>query len=146
MKHNLIAHLPMIVHLAGIAQILLALFSIAIPFVLKWKAEMTKVNGLIRSIFYTYSVYIFAINLWFGIISAFISVELCNKSPLAGAVTLFITLYWLGRVLIQFSFGKAPGRPVGIIFTIGEIALWLLFILLTFIYGFAACYNFNLLP
>ncbi len=145
MKQNLISYLPMLVHLAGVAQILLALFSVAIPFVLKWKMEMAKVNHLIRNIFYTYSVYIFAINIWFGIVSAFMPFELCNKSSLAAAVTVFIALYWLGRVLVQFSFGKAPGRPSGIIFTVGEIILWLLFILLTAVYGFAAGYNLNLI-
>jgi hypothetical protein len=145
LMQKLISSLPMMLHLAGVAQILLALFSIAIPFVLKWKEEMKKVNGLIRNIFYTYSVYIFAINVWFGIVSACMPFQLSNKSGLAAAVTLFIALYWLGRVLVQFSFGKAAGRPVGLIFTLGEIALWLLFIVLTFVYGLAAAYNLNLL-
>ena len=137
--------LPRLIFLAGFAQILLAVFSIVIPFVLKWKAEMAKVNGLIRNIFYTYSVYIFAINVWFGIISMVMPHELSNRSGLAAAVSIFIALYWLGRVLVQFSFGKAAGRPAGLIFTIGEIALWLLFLLLTMVYTFAACYNLNLI-
>jgi hypothetical protein len=142
---SITSSLPKLIFLAGLAQILLALFSIVIPFVLKWKEEMTKVNGLIRSIFYTYSVYIFAINVWFGIVSMVMPDELSNRSGLAGAVSIFIALYWLGRVLVQFSFGKAAGRPTGLIFTIGEIALWLLFLLLTIVYTFAACYNFNLI-
>lgn len=106
---------------------------------------MAKVNGLIRNIFYTYSVYIFAINIWFGIISMVMPHELSNRSGLAAAVSIFIALYWLGRVLVQFSFGKAAGRPTGLIFTLGEIALWLLFLLLTAVYTFAACYNLNLI-
>jgi hypothetical protein len=145
MMQSFTSSLPRLIFLAGLAQVLLALFSIVIPFVLKWKEEMTKVNGLIRNIFYTYSVYIFAINVWFGIVSITLSNELCNQSGLAAAVSIFIALYWLGRVLVQFSFGKAAGRPTGLIFTIGEIALWLLFLLLTIVYTFAACYNLNLI-
>lgn len=60
--NRLITHLPGLLFLAGIAQLLLALGSIAIPFVLKWKQEMSKVNTLTRSVFYTYSVYIFGTN------------------------------------------------------------------------------------
>jgi hypothetical protein len=142
---SLTSSLPNLIFLAGLAQLLLALFSIVIPFVLKWKEEMAKVNGLIRNIFYTYSVYIFGINVWFGIVSMLMPHELSNRSGLAAAVSIFIALYWLGRVLVQFSFGKAVGRPTGLISTIGEIALWLLFLLLTMVYTFTACYNLNLI-
>ena len=134
-----------LIFLSGIAQIILSLGSIAIPFVLDWKAEMKKVNSLIRNIFYTYSVYIFMTNIWFGIISMLMPQQLADKSPLACAVTIFIALYWWGRVGVQFLFGKAEGRPSGLIFTLGEIALWLLFIVLSAVYTWAALYNLALL-
>lgn len=142
---SLITALPRLIFFAGIAQLLLALGSIAIPFVLKWKEEMLKVNALIRNIFYTYSVYIFATNVWFGIISMCMPEELCNQSGLAIAVTAFTALYWWGRVGIQFSFGKAGGRPSGLIFTLAEIALWLLFLALALVYTLAALYNTRVL-
>ena len=106
---------------------------------------MSKVSQLMRSIFTTYSVYILVTNIWFGIISILFPSDLIDGSNLAKAVTLFIFLYWLGRVLVQFIFGKAEGRPAGWIFTIGEWGLWLLFIFLTAIYGYAALINFHLL-
>ena len=136
-----ITHLPQLVLWAGIAQLLLALGSIAIPFVLNWKQEMRKVNALTRNIFYTYSVYIFGTNVWLGISSIVLSRELCNRSGLAIALTLFTALYWWGRVAIQFSFGKAEGRPKGAIFLVAEIALWLLFLCLSLVYSFAAVHN-----
>src|ERR1700761_9349948 len=110
---TIIQYLASLIYFSGIAQITLALFSIAIPFVLKWKAEMQKVNTLIRNIFYTYSVYIFATNIWFGIISIYFSNQLKDKSNLSFAITAFIALYWWGRVLVQFVFGKAEGKPEG---------------------------------
>jgi len=134
-------HLPQWLWAAGIVQLALALGSIAIPFLLRWKEEMAKVNGLIRSIFYTYSVYIFATNIWFGLISVCIPRQLAGASPLALATTIFIALYWWGRVAVQFRFGRAPGRPAGLFFTLGEIVLWLLFLALAAVYTLAACHN-----
>jgi len=130
-----------LIYLAGIAQITLALFSIVIPFVLKWKEEMSKVNALIRNVFYTYSVYIFATNIWFGIISILFPTQLKDGSGLSSGITVFIALYWWGRVFVQFVFGKADGKPQGFIFVIGEIALWILFLALSLIYSVAAFYN-----
>lgn len=137
--------LPRFIFWAGAAQLVLALGSIAIPFLLKWKEEMQKVQPLIRSIFYTYSVYIFSVNIWFGVISMLMPDALCKGDALAGAVTVFAALYWLGRVAIQFVFGKAEGRPSGILFLIAEIGLWALFIALSLVYSLAALLNLGML-
>ncbi|WP_118972156.1 hypothetical protein [Taibaiella koreensis] len=140
-----ITALPFIIFFAGLAQLLLALGSIAIPFVLDWKREMRKVNALTRNIFYTYSVYIFGTNVWLGITSMAMPALLCDRSPLSVAVTLFTALYWWGRVMIQFRFGKAEGRPAGTVFVLAELLLWLLFLLLSLVYTLAALYNLNVL-
>lgn len=141
--HVLIKELPSLIRLAGIAQVILALASIAIPFLLKWKQELHQTSSLIRNIFYTYSVYIFTINIWFGIISIIFPAELADQGPLAASITLFIALYWLGRLGVQFIFGAAEGRPKGLLFTIGEITLWTLFAGLSFVYVLAALHNLN---
>ena len=132
-----------LVYLAGIAQLVLSAGSIAIPFLLNWKSEMAKVSPLIKNIFYTYSVYIFLTNVWFGIVSICLPHELVNNSSLAGFLTAFIAVYWWGRVGVQFTFGKAEGRPTGLIFTLGEVTLWLLFLALSIVYTTAALYNFG---
>jgi hypothetical protein len=137
----LIKELPLLLRLAGLAQIILALASVAIPILLKWKQELHKTSPLIRNIFYTYSVYIFAINIWFGIISMAFSAELTDQSSLATSITLFTALYWLGRVAVQFIFGAAEGRPRGGWFTLGEMVLWILFIALALVYTLAALHN-----
>lgn len=80
-----------------------------------------------------------------GIVSAMIPATLCDRAPLATAVTVFTALYWWGRVGIQFRFGKAEGRPGGLFFTLAEVALWLLFLALSLVYTFAACYNLKLI-
>lgn len=137
--------LSTLIFLSGIAQVVLSLGSIAIPFILNWRSEMTKVNVLIRNIFYTYSVYILMTNIWFGTISICLPDVLVSPSPLSAAVTIFIALYWWGRVGVQFLFGQADGRPSGIIYSLGEVVLWLLFIVLSIVYTWAALHNFHIL-
>ena len=44
--------------IAGIGQVVLALGSVAIPRVLKWKEEVVKLRPLIRQLFWTYASFI----------------------------------------------------------------------------------------
>lgn len=129
------------VYWAGLAQVALAAASIAVPFALKWREGLAPVSALIRYMFYTYAVYIFSINVWFGVVSIVMPQILVGGSPLALAVTTFISLYWWARVALQFVFGRAEGRPQGLFFTLGEIGLWTLFLGLAIIYSAATLRN-----
>lgn len=123
--------------LAGVGQIVLAIGSTVIPKLLKWKEETAKLNKLTGQVFWTYAVYILTINFSFGLVSAFMPDALLDRSALAAAVTGFITLYWVSRLLIQFFYFDRNAAPKGKIFTLGEIALVGLFIFFTGVYGFA---------
>ncbi len=126
---------------AGMAQVALVLGSMAIPELLNWKKELSVVNRLIRQIFWTYAGYILVINLSFGIISIAGTEELLNGSFLARAVTLFIAVYWLTRILIQFFYFDTSAAPKGFVYKAGEVVLVLLFVFLTLVYTGAFLYN-----
>jgi hypothetical protein len=91
--------------------------------------------------FWTYAAYILVINLSFGIISVFGSQELLDHSFLAKSVTLFIALYWLTRIVIQFFYFDKTDTPKGILYTIGEIALISLFVIFTVTFSLAFLFN-----
>jgi hypothetical protein len=129
--------------ISGIGQILLALGSLAIPNILKWKEKLSSVDNLIKQMFWTYACYIFFINLSFGVISLLAPEELLNKSILATYLSLLIALYWLGRVLIQFFYFDMSNKPKGKIYTIGEILLVGGFVFFTITYGLSAIYNLS---
>lgn len=126
---------------AGLAQIALVLGSTAIPVVLNWKTELQKTNLLIRQIFWTYAGYILVINFSFGLLSVIGPDELLNKSFLAKAVTLFISVYWITRILIQFFYFDTSAAPKGMIYKLGEITLVTLFFFLATVYSWAFIYN-----
>lgn len=128
---------------AGFLQILLCLGSLTIPYLLDWKGELARVSNLIKQIFWTYAGYILSFNFFFGLISFWGAEELLSKSFLAKSITIFIFLYWLVRVLIQFLYFDTKSAPKGLIYKLGEIGLVALFIFLTGVYGWVAYLNFN---
>ena len=130
-----------LVRIAGIGQLVLVVFSLAIPRMLGWKEETAKLRPLTRQVFWTYATYIWAINLFFGLISTLAPAWLLNRSELAGAVASFIALYWLGRLVIQFVVFDRNDAGRGPFFRLAEIALVSLFIFLALVYSLAALFD-----
>lgn len=133
----------LLLKLAGYLQIALCVGSLAIPRMLNWNAELRKVALIIKQIFWTYAAYILMFNLSFGLLSVFGAEELLAKSFLAKSVSVFICVYWLVRIFIQFFYFDTKSAPQGLIYKLGEIALVSLFIFLTLVYGWIAYLNFQ---
>ncbi|MBW4889400.1 hypothetical protein KXQ82_06725 [Mucilaginibacter sp. HMF5004] len=133
--------LQQFIRVAGLAQIVLAGGSIAIPGVLKWREQLSHVRPLIRQMFWTYAAYIFVINLCFGLVSLFAYRDITNTSTLSTLVTGFIALYWISRVLVQFLYFDRSDFPKGKLNQLAEVALVLLFITLSVIYSWAFYIN-----
>ncbi len=125
----------------GIAHIILSFSSLIIPKALNWKKELEPLQPLLRQMFWTYAGYILGINLCFGIVSIAGSGDLLNQSFLAKSITLFIGVYWLTRVLIQFFYFDKTNAPKGLFFTLGEIGLVALFVLFALLYLTAFLFN-----
>jgi len=130
-------------YFAGLAQITLAIGSLAIPPILNWRFELAKVQPLIKQMFWTYAGYIFAINLSFGLLSLFDFKELTNSSTLATLTTGFIALYWISRILIQFLYFDRSNFPAGFWNVVAEIVLITLFISLSVVYSLVFYFNYQ---
>lgn len=128
--------------LAGLAQIVLVLGSFAIPKILNWRTELNKVQPLIKQIFWIYAAYILIINLCFGLISCFDANELINGSKLAMLITGFIAVYWISRLVIQFTYFDRAHFPTGKWNKLGEGLLVSLFIFLSIVYSAAFYLNY----
>ena len=124
----------LIIFWCGIGHIALCLGSLYIPKALKWQTHLTTLPPLLKQMFWAYAGYILVINLCFGFISLFGSHELLNRSFLAEAITLFIGIYWLTRVAIQFFYFDRSQAPQGLIFSLAEVVLVGLFIAFTLAY------------
>jgi hypothetical protein len=133
----------LLLKLSGYFQIALCMGSLVIPRMLNWNAELNKVTLIIKQIFWTYAGYILMFNLSFGLLSAFGADELLSKSFLSRSVSVFIFLYWLARIFIQFFYFDTKSAPQGFIYKLGEIALTSLFIFLAAVYGWISYLNFQ---
>lgn len=123
------------IQLAGLGQIALALSSLAIPRLLGWNEELAQLRPLTRSVFRTYSAYIFAINLWFGVMSVAAAGALVQPGLLPLLITGFITIYWGVRLAAQFGWYDRTVAGDRLLFRIAEIAYVTLFAYLTLVYG-----------
>ena len=89
--------------LAGIAQLAVASTSVLIPKLLGWREETKLLRPLTRQVFWTYSLYILAINTSFGLLALLAPRLLLDGSTLARVVCAFIAAYWAVRVTLQFA-------------------------------------------
>lgn len=127
---------------AGYAHICLVLASLTLPRLLNWKQELSSLKNLYRQMFWTYSIYTAAVNLFFGIISIAASEELLSGTVLAFSVSLFICIYWTGRLFIQFFYFDTSDAPKGLKYTLGEWVLVFCFLSFSAFYGTLAWINF----
>jgi hypothetical protein len=141
---TLAGYLPVLVLVAGLGQLALIVASLAIPSVLGWREELLKLRSLTRQVFWTYSLYIWATNLSFGLVSLRPG-WLLDGSPLAACVTGFITAYWVGRILIQFFYFDRSDAPPGLHVKLAEVALVALFFYLSLVYTAALLLNLGVI-
>lgn len=137
------ATLKLLILVCGLGHIALSIGSLTIPKALQWNIHLKNLQPLLRQMFWTYAAYILVINLSFGVLSLIAADELINKSMLAKSITLFISIYWLARIGIQFFYFDKTDAPKGIMFTVGEFALITLFALFTIVYFVAFLYNLS---
>jgi hypothetical protein len=124
--------------LAGVGQLLLALGSLALPRILGWREDTARLRPLTSQVFWTYAGYIWTTNVCFGVISLAAPGWLVDGSPLARAVTGYVTAYWAARLVVQFFYFDRSGAPAGALYRVVEAALVALFVFLTGVYGYAA--------
>lgn len=137
--------LHQLIILSGIAHIVLSICSLVIPKVLKWNQHLVYLPPLLRQMFWTYAAYILVTNFAFGVVSLVAADELLSGSMLASGITLFIFIYWLARIGVQFFYFDRSEAPPGLIYVLGEIALILLFAIFTIVYLLAFLHNLHLI-
>lgn len=112
---------------------------------LGWRDALKPLPKLLGQMFWVYSLYIWATNLCFGLVSVFATSHLLDRSALASCVTGFIFGYWLLRMIVQwtwFDISELPSTPFHV------AARWILevlFISLAVVYGAALLWNLGVL-
>ena len=129
-----------LIRLCGLAQVGIALVSLTIPHILGWKQETQKLRTLTRQVFWTYAGYIFAINLFFGVVCLVWPRQVILAGPI---VSVFLALYWGVRLVLQMVVFDRSEAPKGLWPTIGELTLTGSFALLAGVFGFTVALGWS---
>jgi hypothetical protein len=129
--------------LSGIGHIAISVGSIAVPKLLDWKKHVDAGPPLFRQVYWTYSAYIKLVNIAFGVVSIIATHELIGPSLLAKCINLFIIIYWVGRMGLEFFyFDRSSLTGVA---KFADRALNVLITLFILIHGAAFASNLQLL-
>jgi surface polysaccharide O-acyltransferase-like enzyme len=130
--------LPVAIRVAGFVQLAIAASSLFIPRVLGWRRDVARLQPLTARVFWTYSGYVLATNIAFGLLSALMPERLAEHSPLAIAVTAFIGVYWLSRLVIQFAIFDRVEAANAPLFRVARLLYVTAFVSLTAVYSVTA--------
>lgn len=130
--------------LAGLAQLVLVAGSVAIPKCLDWKGGLAGLKTLLRQMFWTYAVYISVMHLFFGIVSLFAAEELLSGGMVTTSLCVLMFVWWFARIMIQFFYFDKSEVPETTFNKLAEVALVLLFIYLSGVYGWAVIENWRI--
>jgi hypothetical protein len=94
--------LQSLIVVSGVLHFGTLLASAAVPSVLDWRRELSKLDRLSRQLIWVHGLFIVLVIIGFGTLTFFWPHELASHTPLARAVCGLIGLFWAARLLVQF--------------------------------------------
>ena len=127
--------------IGGWSLIALCIGSFWIPKALGWREKLAGLSPLMRELWWTYSIYVFASHVFFAVITLCFREWLMSGTGAAIAMTLFMLLWWSVRLWLQF-FGFDFGEIIDSRFNrYAKRLLTLLFVGLVTLYSALLCWN-----
>ena len=130
--------LPLLIFVGGIMHFGILLASAAVPLVLDWKSSLGKLDHLSRQLVWVHGAFIVLVIAGFGLLSIAQPDALAAGTPLARSVCLFIGLFWLARLGVQFFVFDVRGYLKTALLKVGYHSLTVVFLCITAIYLLAA--------
>ena len=125
------------IYLAGVAQLSILIASALVPVRLNWHEELRGLSRLHRQMYWTYGGYVVLSILAFAVISLMNADELAGGGALARGFCAYVAVFWGIRAALQLVF-DVKAHLTARWLKAGYVALSLMFVALTMIYGWAA--------
>jgi len=120
--------------LAAAGHFCVLIASFQVPHQLKWKTDLASLRPLNRKLLWVYGgVTVYTI-VAFGTMTLLLHDEMLRGDRAAIAIAIFIAVYWLIRIVVDFTYFSASDWPKGKQFVIGHILLTALFTFLSVTY------------
>lgn len=120
--------------LAGVGHFCILGASFQVPKRLGWSEDLKKISRFNQKLMWTYGGFTVFTIIAFGSLTLFLRQELLRGERAAMAISMFIGLFWLFRILVDFFYFEHKDWPQGAIFVVGHILLTGLFIFLSLTY------------
>lgn len=120
--------------LAGIGHFLVLAASFQVPARMGWKDDLARLKPVNRKLMWTYGAFIVLTIIAFGALTLGFHGEFLRGNPAALGVATFIGVFWLMRVVIDFTVHSHADWPPGARFVVAHALLLLLFTFLTLTY------------
>ena len=124
--------------LAAAGHFCVLIASFQVPRQLRWKTDLVSLAPLNRKLMWVYGGFTVYTIIAFGTMTLFLHDEMLRGDRAAIAVALFIAVYWLLRIIVDFAYYSHADWPRGKQFVIGHILLTALFTFLSATYFFVA--------
>jgi hypothetical protein len=132
--------LPLLLKIAGWLHFCILIASASTPKALDWKKNLAALHPFLRRLFWVYGTFIVLVIISFGTITLRHGGEIIAGTPLARSFCLFIAIFWLARLFVQFFVFDARPFLTNWFYRIGYHGLTLVFIYFTAVYGAAALF------
>jgi len=120
--------------LAGAGHFCVLIASFQVPYRLRWKDDLAKLTSFNRKLMWVHGgVAVYTI-VSFGVLTLLLHDEMLHGQRAALALTAFIGIYWLLRVVVDFTYYEHADWPKGRAFVAGHVLLNMLFVFLLVTY------------
>jgi len=120
--------------LAGIGHFVVLIASFQVPSRLRWKEDLRKLTSFNRKLMWVHGGFAIYTIVSFGVITLWLHREMLSGQRAAVALSIFIGVYWLLRIVVDFAYYEHSDWPAGRGLIIGHILLTSLFAFLSATY------------
>jgi alginate O-acetyltransferase complex protein AlgI len=120
--------------LAAVGHFCVLIASFQVPYRLEWKTDLASLRPLNRKLLWVYGGFTIYTIAAFGAMTLLLHNEMLRGDRSAIAVAIFIAVYWLIRIVVDFTYFSSSDWPKGKQFVVGHILLTALFTFLSATY------------
>jgi hypothetical protein len=141
MPRTTIEWMSLALWLAAIGHFVVLIASFQVPYRLHWREDLAKLTSFNRKLMWVHGGFAIYTIISFGILTFLLHDEMLRGWKAGTAVAAFIGIYWLLRVLVDFTYYKHSDWPKGRGFVVGHILLAALFVFLFATYLAVSIHN-----
>ena len=131
MPRNLEQWFSLALWLAGAGHFCVLIASFQVPYRLGWKEDLAKLSSFNRKLMWVHGGFTMYTITAFGVVSIALHGEMLRGDRAALALTSFIGIYWLLRIIVDFTYYSHRDWPQGVAFRVGHYLLTSLFMFLS---------------